>query len=199
MGGPGNGGGRYLLWTMLWVGVIGLIVLQSVPLLSLRCFDPGFSRTLLGAENTPLWRNIRALRFFVHRRFLWSGSFVCAAFGVVVAHSFGRPATAPWFRCLRENLKEVTFSREGWGGGRMLWRDDWVTVEAAQQHTRHLEWTAAGDRWGAEKNKAGQVPAEPCPPSERCLTRRKQMPVWSIFSLRGFKKKRKGKKAWANR
>lgn len=35
-------GGCYLLWTMLWVGVIWLIVLQSVPLPSLCCFDPGF-------------------------------------------------------------------------------------------------------------------------------------------------------------
>lgn len=41
-GGSGEGGGCYLLWTLLWVGVVWLIVLQSVPLLPWCCFDPGY-------------------------------------------------------------------------------------------------------------------------------------------------------------
>lgn len=142
---------------------------------------------LLDAKNSPRWR------FSLHRIFLSSGPFLCAASGVI-SHGFERPATAPWIRCLQENLKEVTFSEEGWGRGRMLGRDDWVTVGAAQQNARHLAWTSAWDRWGAEKNKAGQVPAEPRPPSQCCLTRRKQMPVWSIFFPRGLKRKEKEKR-----
>lgn len=141
--------------------------------------------------------------FFVQKRSLWSGSFVCAPFGVV-AHGFGRPATTPWFRCLRENLKEVTFSREGWVGevGSGVWRlgrDDWVTVETAQQHARHLEWTAARDGRGAEKNKAGQVPAASSSLPALPDTEKTNARLINIFPL-GFQKKRKEeKKAWANR
>lgn len=139
---------------------------------------------------------VRWVSFFVQKRSLWSGSFVCTPFGVV-ARGFGRPATTPWFRCLRENLKEVTFSREDWGGG------DWG-VEVGEGRLSH-SWDSAATRSAPQVNRCSRLKLEPrktrparCqrprPPSQWCLTQRKQMRVWSIIFFWDLKRNEKKRK-----
>lgn len=50
-------GSCYLHWTTLWVGVVRLIVLQSVLLLSLGCFDPLYFEGSVSTENILLCRD----------------------------------------------------------------------------------------------------------------------------------------------
>lgn len=80
------------------VGVVRLIVLKSVLLLSFGSSNPFLFHRLCGATHKC-------------GDFSEVGSVALSG----VALGFGHRMTTALFRCLQENFKEVTFSREGGG------------------------------------------------------------------------------------
>lgn len=175
-------GSCYLHWTTLWVGVVRLIVLQSVLLLSFGCFDPLYFEGSVSTENILLCGDTYKqwdffFLFFKKKRFLWS------PFGV--AYGFGRPTTtAAQYRCLRENLKEVTFSREA-GKGRLSHSWDSAPRSAPQVNLC--------SRQSRENKRPGASRASlrlflPTLPATERTNPSALFYVWSIFFLQDLKR-----------
>lgn len=75
----------------------------------------------------------------------------------------------------------------GWGG----------TTESQLRQRSNTLGTSSEPLLETDEEPRKTRPArcqQPRPPSQRCLTRRKQMRVWSIFSLRDLKRKEKKRK-----
>lgn len=160
-------GSCYLHWTTLWVGVVRLIVFQSVLLLSFGFFDPLYFEGSVSTENILLCRDTHKHWDLKKKKDIslkWRrlSSLWCRA-RLRASHDDGGAVQMPAREFKRGHLLQR-------GGG----RDDWVTVETARR-ARHLKWTSAQDR--AEKIN-GQVPAEPRSVSsfQLCLPQREQIP-----------------------